>query len=113
MDSRTWHTGIRAREKTGEKAEVLRGPQAAATRAFPASEGAPGPPLLRSPPSPPGLLESSRALGVAPGLSRLQLPGGCRAARESEEPKKACAWCARERRGAVALPFLACLEPRI
>lgn len=40
-------------------------------------------------------------------------PRGSRAARASEEPKKAGAWCARERRGALALLFLVCLEPRI
>lgn len=61
MDSCAWRTGIRAGEKTREEAEVPRGPQVAATRASPASEGALGPPLLRSPPSSP-------AISSPPGL---------------------------------------------
>lgn len=82
----------------------------------PARAGAPGPPcctplllLPAMPGSPPLRSAPLRSGPHSPACG----PRGCRAARASEEPKKAGAWCARERRGALALLFLVCLEPRI
>lgn len=82
---------------------------------IPSEGGRPRPALLHSPPSSPGHARLSPAPlrgGPAPTL-RPAAPARLQSARASEEPKKAGAWCARERRGALALLFLVCLEPRI